>query len=460
MILTDDRLVAALDDMAGRPDAGSLVADVLRAIDSVPQRRQGWLRWGLGPQLSPAVLIALLLLTVAIAGTIAVGSGLIRLPWLVTVPPTALDGNGDIALRADGCTIVSVAPDGSSTDVLTEGFPGCYPTANSFDLAWSPDGRRLAMGYSFFCGGCGSSEAQAAIEARISGLWLMDVGTATFDQIVDCDLNCAVVDPKWSPDGSQIAYRTTEPNGLWIVSASGGPARAIELDVDGPSVVDFAWSPDSSYLALARSQVTRGGGPSLVTLIRADGDGETTLWDTDYMLTSIDWSPGGTMLAIAADQTVATLALTDDGAGLRATNGSPRFVYTQPGDLLVRHVRWSPDGSRIAWAEAAAPQTNEDGDTVMIDVRFGTMGADGADRRIVFEMMDGVGDFSRPIWSPDGEYLTFGIRTGGQTTSYVTAAGGSVEPQVIDELRFPGALTPTAPAWRPVEAPYPAAPRP
>jgi Tol biopolymer transport system component len=450
MTLTDDRLAAAFEEMAGHPDAGSLVTDVLRAIDATPQHRRGLgLLWPSGRLSGPAV-IGLLLLAAALAGTIAVGSGLVRLPWSVIVPPTTThDANGEIALRADGCTILAKTLDGDLSRVLTEGFPNCYPTSNSFDLAWSPDGRRLAMAYAFFCGGCGTPQAQTAIDLRITGLWVMDVETDTYDQVLACDLGCLFLSPRWAPDGSRIAYGIVEgPAGLWVVPAAGGPAQRIDSG-SGGIPADFAWSPDSTRLAVVRN----GSGPSLVSIASLDGSNETFLMNSLDNVASIDWSPDGHTIVIASGETVELIELIDEGSGLRATNGSPRVLYTQPDGHPITHVRWSPDGSRIAWVEAGAPLESETEPTVIPNVRYGAMDADGADRTVLFRTQGPVIDFSRPVWSPDGAYLTFSIDDWlGQTQSFVTAADGDAS-RLIDVRPRGGASQLTAPAWRPVPAP-------
>ncbi|OLO38979.1 peptidase S9 family protein [Alkalihalophilus pseudofirmus] len=56
--------------------------------------------------------------------------------------------------------------------------------------------------------------------------------------------------PKWSPDGSTIAFRSnrTGKNQIWLLHTDGG--EAIQLTDVKQGIGDFVWSPDGSQLAL------------------------------------------------------------------------------------------------------------------------------------------------------------------------------------------------------------------
>ena len=99
--------------------------------------------------------------------------------------------------------------------------------------------------------------------------------------------------PRWSPDGSRIAYKFCRRTGPFLggpcsieVASPGGGHSTV---YDGPAVEvpdwvrDYDWSPDSSKLVLS---VSAEGGPFRLLTANADGSGLTPLLsgsDNQYM---------------------------------------------------------------------------------------------------------------------------------------------------------------------------------
>ena len=108
-----------------------------------------------------------------------------------------------------------------------------------FGPSISPDGTRVAV----------SAKPTDAREK----IWIYDVDRGTRVPVESSESGPALYSPVWSPDGKQVAYRTTlGKTSTLLVHASDGSGEAkqpgaIQADVVEPT----DWSPDGRYLALA-----------------------------------------------------------------------------------------------------------------------------------------------------------------------------------------------------------------
>jgi WD40-like Beta Propeller Repeat len=226
-------------------------------------------------------------------------------------------------------------------------FLGCAPPAEpnlfaapAHDLAWSPDGSRLAYACAVLRGGDEVGRIYT-IRPDGTGRRLLRTGTAS------------AYWPTWSPDGKRIAF-STEPAPLVPTRGTntGNPRRWVHsaiyvIDVDG-----------SHKQLVARS----GAAP--------------------------DWSPDGTTIAYStlacgdqSNKIGRTRLVTPYGRDVTPHSGAGRCGGIGPAAL---GAAWSPDGRRLA------VRAN--------DGRYYMMDADGSDVTGV-PGTDGVGQ-SRPLWKP------------------------------------------------------------
>jgi Tol biopolymer transport system component len=169
-----------------------------------------------------------------------------------------------VSTRDGGSHIYLMNPDGSGVARLAVNDPNVtdedYP-------AWSPDGLRIAF--------AGSGPAYTA---------LYSVGVAAGDVAQLAFADKPINNPAYSPDGTMIAFDTTDA--IRVVSSGGGAAAVFASagdENDSPS-----WSPDGARIAFRRRVVLRDadggvvGSEESIHVMKSDGTSEASLNAVGY----------------------------------------------------------------------------------------------------------------------------------------------------------------------------------
>ncbi|HEY6571325.1 MAG TPA: hypothetical protein VIZ22_13605 [Candidatus Limnocylindrales bacterium] len=288
---------------------------------------------------------------------------------------------------AKDSVVVIDAGGGNRTTLWTSvTFRDAY-CAEHDDFSWSPDGQTVAFAAHETCPGEPDLFVVPADGSAPAGRLLPPGTNGVF--------------PRFSPDGSRIAFLGREgggATGLYVaeVGSAGAGAGGVTARRIGPDVAGSAgeqwfppqWSPDGSELALAT-----GFEPSEIVIVKADGSGQRVL-ATDV-----------------------------------AVNGS-----------------WSPDGQRIAFHRIVDESERWQGRPCTM--RVWVINADGSGERRLDPLVDGCA--FQPIWSPDGTRLLSLMIVDEAFHVGVLDVDGDDSPVTFQESY--GA------SWQPVAAPLPPAP--
>ena len=205
------------------------------------------------------------------------------------------------------------------------------------------------------------------------------------------------VEPRWSPDGSRLAYVSTAYEGRWHV---------FTMDVrDG-----------------------RGSAPVRLTTDRDSKLPRYYYSVYDHYL-SPTWSPDGKELIVVSNR--GQIWGTGGFWRMRAEPGdSMRLVHFEETTWKAR-PDWSPDGRRVVYSSYVGRQYNQ----------LWLMTSDGG---VPFELTYGNFDATSPRWSRDARHIAYISNEGGNTALWVLdmpgAAKTRVEPRTLTFIEPVGAL--------------------
>jgi Tol biopolymer transport system component len=340
-------------------------------------------------------------------GSVQAGSG----PVVASGTPHAGASPPKVALpeqlsfNANG-SVVLLRRDGRRLPFLSGNLqpPGERQDRRYASLAWSPDGSKLLAGRTPGFG------VQALVVTDETGKVVWTVDPRAFDG-------------GWSPDGTRIAFVHVNPEAwprgpgfdhvLFVASSN----RRLRTRI-AAHVREFSWSPDGTKLAYPAC--ARRCGPSRAEgahgLVIADATGRraphpvplpTGAGAPGRTLRDVRWSPEGSLIAFVSNDGVGV------GMHLNVVHPDGSSLRRLADGMTLTGVQWSPDASLIAFV-------SHDDVGMHVDV----VHPDGSSlRRVVVGPYLGGAPFE---WSAGGKQLAIVVPTGHRSRDvFVVNADGT-----------------------------------
>lgn len=141
-------------------------------------------------------------------------------------------------------------------------------------LAWSPDGKKIAL--------CLSSYTYP------EGINLLNLNDNSMTKLTFDNLTLQSCSPKWSPDGEKIAYSVYESNLVHIYIMNSDGTGQLNLSKSSTAYdIGHSWSPDGKYIVFS----SRRNGSYHIFIMNADGSNPIQLTNGSDEETFPIWLP-------------------------------------------------------------------------------------------------------------------------------------------------------------------------
>jgi WD40 repeat protein len=261
------------------------------------------------------------------------------------------DGKTVAYLRSVGTSIElwAMDRDGANRRAIVS---GAYTVETA---AWSPDGSRLALGY--------TTETVSVDIATVNA-----DGTGFTDLTPD-PLPGVYIDrsPAWSPDGTRLAFSSNRSGTtrLWIMNADGSNARQVLPQSFPSNEQKPVWAPDTTNFLAVVANTAAGSG---IAFVRADGTDFKQVPIADGPTDPV-WLPDGRLVYVAKTSGNFDLWTVD-----RVSGGTVQLTSRRDDDV---HAAVLKDVAPFAWQGFDAAITYQINRPLVVDMTTADVLTDG-----------------------------------------------------------------------------------
>jgi Tol biopolymer transport system component len=262
---------------------------------------------------------------------------------------------------------------------------------------------------------------------KTSGLYTMNVDGSDIKKVVDggdSGLNWA----SFSPDGNKIVFGTIGSS-IYTMNADGTNKK--QVYAGAAASVYPTWSPDGTKIAFISTNFRL---PPSIVVVDADGENPKILSDDSSSETWPSFSPDGKKIAFASGRDGSVPygdGFTNTDIYVMDTDGKNIKRLTNTKTALMNYPSFSPDGNKIIFVSTS----NVNGNTKGIY----SMNSDGSNLTLIKE---NSGTTTAPRYSPDGSKIVFASDRDGDSEIYIMDANGTNLKKLTSNTNFDG-----TPSW-------------
>ena len=209
-----------------------------------------------------------------------------------------------------------------------------------------------------------------------SHIWLIDVARKTIRQFTSSKKS--ETNPKWSPDGNQLAFLSNrnEENQIYLMDINGG--EALQLTEAKSSVTAFEWNPKGNTIAYMAEEpasaeevkkqadkydeqvVSESVKPTRIFTINVSSKQATQLTHQNWAVEEMKWMPAGDALLLVT-QALPLAEIPVYRLSSLLLKDSSVVNISCPAHSFWGNILISPDGNNVAYysSHVDGPDTND-----------------------------------------------------------------------------------------------------